>query len=83
MAPLRVQVRVMALCGIWALLPRTASPDAWNSTVRDSCLWEIIALTPLSNNNNRPSWLSFADSPGSHLVSGCCSEVGSESEDQM
>lgn len=56
----RVRVRVTAQCRIWSLLPRTASSDAWNVTISDSCLWEAIALTPLSNNNNNPSWLLFA-----------------------
>lgn len=56
------RVGVIALCGIWFLLPRTASPDAWNSTISDSCLWEIVALTPLSNSNNNPSWLFSAES---------------------
>lgn len=52
-----LRIRVTALCGIWSLLPRIASPDAWNFTISDSCLWEIMALIPLSNNNNNPSWL--------------------------
>lgn len=67
--PLGFRVRVTALCGIWALPSRTASPDAWNSTVHDSCLWEISDLSPLCNNNNSPSWLFFADTPGSQFAS--------------
>lgn len=67
-----LRVRIAALCGIWSLLPRTASPDAWNFTISDSCLWEIIALTRLSNNNNKPSWLLFAEAHGRGLTwSGC------------
>lgn len=79
--PRRLWVRVTAPCGIWSLLPRTASLGAWNSTMSDSCLWEIIALTPLSNSNNTPSWLPFAQSvhtAPSHWVSARYREVGSE-----
>lgn len=64
--PRALGVRVTALRGIWSLLPRTASPDAWNFTMSDSRLWEIIALTPVSNNNNNPSWLHTRASLGSH-----------------
>lgn len=54
--PQGLRVKAFALCGIWILLPRTASPGAWNSTRSDSRLWEATGLCPLSNNNNRLLW---------------------------
>lgn len=84
MAPpgVRVRVRVTALCGIWSLLPRTASLDAWKVTISDSCLREVTALTPLSNNNNSPSWLLFAQCsyPRSHSVLRSRCEAGGDGE---
>lgn len=83
MLPPGLSVRVTALCGIWSLLPRSATPDAWNFTICDSRLWEIIALTALSNNNNNPSWLLSAQSVGIRGLTwgqrGCA--VGSEREE--